>query len=42
MKTAILSQDPTTYLLVFALDEEVMGGLLAFVREKQITAGHLT
>jgi predicted DNA-binding protein with PD1-like motif len=42
VKTAILSQDPTTYLLVFAPDEEVMGGLLAFVREKQITAGHFT
>jgi len=42
VKTAILGQDPTTYLLVFAPDEEVMGGLLAFVREKQITAGHFT
>jgi predicted DNA-binding protein with PD1-like motif len=42
VKTAILSHDPTTYLLVFAPDEEVMAGLLAFVREKQITAGCLT
>jgi predicted DNA-binding protein with PD1-like motif len=42
VKTATLSTDPTTYLLVFAPDEEVMGGLLAFVREKQITAGHFT
>ncbi|HVK07389.1 MAG TPA: PPC domain-containing DNA-binding protein [Gemmataceae bacterium] len=43
MKTAILdAQAPKTYLLVFDPDEEVMGGLLAFVREKGITAGHLT
>ena len=42
MKTAILTRDPTTYLLVFDPDEEVMGGLLPFVRDKQITAGHLT
>jgi predicted DNA-binding protein with PD1-like motif len=42
VKTATLSTDQTTYLLVFAPDEEVMGGLLAFVREKQITAGHFT
>jgi predicted DNA-binding protein with PD1-like motif len=43
VKTAVLdSQGPTTYLLVFDPDEEVMGGLLAFVREKQIAAGHFT
>jgi len=43
VKTAILdSQGPKTYLLVFDPDEEVMAGLLAFVREKQITAGHFT
>lgn len=43
MKTTVLdAQAPKTYLLVFDPDEEVMGGLLAFVREKQITAGHFT
>jgi predicted DNA-binding protein with PD1-like motif len=43
VKTAVLdSQGPKTYLLVFDPDEEVMAGLLAFVREKQITAGHFT
>jgi len=43
VKTAILdSQGPKTYLLVFDPDEEGMAGLLAFVREKQITAGHFT
>jgi predicted DNA-binding protein with PD1-like motif len=43
VKTAILdSQGPKTYLLVFDPEEEIMGGLLAFVREKQITAGHFT
>jgi uncharacterized protein len=43
VKTAVLdSQGPKTYLLVFDPDEEVMGGLLSFVREKQITAGHFT
>ena len=43
MKTAVLdSQPPRTYLLVFDPDEEVMSGLLSFVLEKQITAGHFT
>jgi uncharacterized protein len=43
VKTAVLdTQGPKTYLLVFDPDEEVMAGLLAFVREKQITAGHFT
>ena len=38
MKTAVLdTQGPKTYLLVFDPDEEVMAGLLAFVREKQIS-----
>jgi predicted DNA-binding protein with PD1-like motif len=43
MKTAILDeQSPRTYLLVFDPGEEVMKGLLAFVKEKNLTAGHLT
>ena len=43
MKTAVLdSQGPKTYLLVFDPDEEVMAGLLAFVQQKRITAGHFT
>ena len=43
MKTAVLdSQGPKTYLIVFDPEEEVMGGILSFVREKQITAGHFT
>jgi predicted DNA-binding protein with PD1-like motif len=43
MKSAVLDdQPPKTYLLVFDPGEEVMKGLLAFAREKQLTAGHLT
>jgi predicted DNA-binding protein with PD1-like motif len=43
VKTAVLdSQAPKTYLLVFDPDEEVMGGLVGFVKEKAITAGHFT
>jgi len=43
VKTAVLdSQSPKTYLLVFDPDEEVVTGLIGFVREKAITAGHFT
>jgi uncharacterized protein len=43
VKTAVLdARPPKTYLLVFDPDEEVMGGLLAFIKEKAISAGHLT
>lgn len=43
MKTAVLdAQMPKTYLLVFEPGEEVMKGLLGFVREKGLAAGHLT
>jgi len=43
MKTAILDEGlPRTHLLVFEPGEEVMKGLLAFAREKGLTAGHLT
>jgi uncharacterized protein len=43
MKSATLDdQQPRTYLLVFDPGEEVMKGLLAFVKEKKMTAGHLT
>jgi uncharacterized protein len=43
MKTAVLDdRSPKTYLLVFEPGEEVMKGLLAFAKEKRLTAGHLT
>jgi predicted DNA-binding protein with PD1-like motif len=43
MKSAVLDeQAPKTYLLIFDPGEEVMKGLLAFVKEKKILAGHLT
>lgn len=42
MKSAVLSQDPKTYLLVFDPEDEVVGGLMTFIRERQITAGHFT
>ena len=43
MKSAVLDeQTPKSYLLVFDPGDEVMKGLLAFVKEKNLTAGHLT
>src|SRR5579885_1756997 len=43
MKTTVLDeQAPRTYLLVFEPGEEVMKGLLSFVKEKGLSAGHLT
>jgi len=43
VKTAVLDdQAPKTYLLVLDPGEEVMKGLLAFAREKKLSAGHLT
>ena len=43
MKTAVLdAQPPKTYLLVLDPDEEVVSGLVGFVTEKAITAGHFT
>ena len=42
MKTAILDErTPRTYLLVFDRGEEVMKGLLACVKDKNISTGHL-
>jgi hypothetical protein len=43
VKIAVLDSQPSkTYQLVFDPDEEVMGGLVGFVKEKGITAGHFT
>src|SRR5262245_41427489 len=43
MRSAILDEhEPKTHLLVFDPGEEVMKGLLAFVKREGLAAGHLT
>ena len=43
MKTTLLDyQGPMTNLLVYDPDKVVRGGLVDFVKEKAITAGHFT
>ena len=42
MKSAVLDdKEPKTYLLVLDPGEEVMKALLAFAKDKGVTAGHL-
>lgn len=42
MNATLLSQSPTTYVLVFETDDEVVSNLVAFATEHRLDAGHFT
>ncbi|HLJ97663.1 MAG TPA: PPC domain-containing DNA-binding protein [Gemmataceae bacterium] len=42
MRAKLLNERPETYALIFDTGDEVMKGLLAFAREKQLAGSHFT